>query len=1027
MSTPFQTLCQDYLAALRDAQNNPNATDELSLRPALDEFLKKAAVSNERPVAFISEGKKLVEGRPDFVLTTNGLPVGYIEAEKPSADLDKLTGHSKSQNERFIANLDNFLLTNHLDFRLYSGGVLVGEASLPAPPEKGAPVVPEAKADKLEALLDQLMKAAPLPIKAPRDLALHLARRARQMRDQVRDLFREDNAKAGLLGAYQAFQSVLLPDLKPFLSDEDRRKPKRPHSFDDLFAQTIAYSLFAARCSHPGGSFGRQNAASLIETNPFLQQLFGQFLLQLPPSLDWIVDEMAALLNAAPMEEIAAYFYKRTGREDPMIDFYEPFLQFYDAALREVRGVYYTPVPVVSYIVRSLHFLLQDKLGRPDGLADKNTLILDPATGTGSFLFAAIDEIRAHVVKSDGSGAWPGYVETNLLNRVFGFELLMAPYAIAHLKLGLQLAGGGAKVPDGERFGIYLTNTLDDAVKQSNLLMGQFISDEANAAVKVKTSDPILVVLGNPPYSGHSSNPSRNAKGELTQIGRLIEGYKMVDGQPLGERNSKWLQDDYVKFIAFAQERLRKTGEGSVGYITNHAFLDNPTFRGMRQSLMETFSYIYILNLHGNSKKKEVAPSGGADQNVFAIQQGVSIFIGLKEKGNDTPARVQYADLWGYQKAKYEALFETDISTTAWEELKPVSPFYFFVPLNTDLLPDYQRGWKVTDVFLEHSIGIVTGQDSLTIAFSTEETKKLAETHNLPYSTVRAILYRPFDVRRIVYDNSVIERRREKVMRHMFNGENLGFLAKRQSKREPFSYIWCANLMVESCVFESAYANNTLLPLYLLPETDDQKSTDSERRPNLSPAFLAALREKLALPAEGEFGLPQGVSPENIFHYAYAVFHAPSYRALYGEFLKSDFPRLPLTSDRDLFFDLARLGRELVALHLLDEAEAPVLKKPGHPFEGVGNGKVERAKVKWNGATRRVKINETQGFEEVSEEVWEFRVGGYQVAEKWLKDRDGRALSLDDQRHYRRVLTALAETSRFMGEIDARIPGWPLV
>ena len=723
-SAAFQSLCLDYLSELRAARNEPQAVPELSLRPTLDKFLKAAAELSKREVVFVSEGKKLVEGRPDFILTTQGLPMGYIEAEKLELDLDNLKGHAKTQNEGFIANLDNFLLSNHLEFRLYSGGVMVAEASLPAPPEKGLPVVPEAKAEKLQALLEQLMSAAPLPVALPRDLAFHLSRRARQMRDQVRELFQTGKADGELQEAFEAFQRVLLPDLKPYLSDEERRKPKRPHSFDDLFAQTIAYGLFAARCGHVKGAFTRYTAAAYLGNNPFLKKLFGRFISELNPSLVWIVDDMAALLDNAPMEDIQKYFFKRTGREDPMIDFYEPFLQAYDPALREVRGVYYTPVPVVSYIVRSLHHLLQTRLHRPDGLADKDTLILDPATGTGSFLFAAIDEIQAHVAKKHGSGAWPAYVEEHLLGRLFGFELLMAPYAVAHLKLGLQLEGQGAKLPDDKRFGIYLTNTLDDAVKQSDLLMGRFISDEANAAVSVKTSDPVLVVLGNPPYSGHSANSSRDANGGLNQIGRLIEAYRKGAPGLSKPAQSKWLQDDYVKFIAFAQERLRKTGEGIVGFITNHSFLDGPTFPGMRHSLAQTFNEIYILNLNGSAKREGHAPDGGPDQNVFEIQQGVSLFIAVKEKGNEAEANIHYADLWGTQQGKYAQLLESDISTTKWLELSPSMPDYLFIPRNIDLLPQYEQGFAIPEVFGlngKPAPGIVTTHDQFAIAFTAEE------------------------------------------------------------------------------------------------------------------------------------------------------------------------------------------------------------------------------------------------------------------------------------------------------------------
>ena len=1053
----FQDIARTYLIQLRDIRNSPVSTDELSLRPALDELLKSAAKLSGHGVTFISEGTLLKQGRPDFILTAKDLPIGYVEAEKPEVDLDNMKGATKEQNARFSANLDNFLLTNHLDFRLYSGGQMVLEASLPAPPEKGAPVVPGAKAEKLQLLLETMFKAAPLPIEKPGDLALHLSRRARQLRDSVRASFERGTPSDQLSEAYEGFKKVLLPDLKTYLSDEDRRKPKRPQSFDDLFAQTIAYGLFAARCGHTSGPFTRASATDYLGSNPFLKRVLVQFITDLDPDLCWIVDDMVALLDNASIETIQSYFYKRSGREDPMIDFYEPFLQAYDSTLREVRGVYYTPVPVVSYIVRSLHHILQTRFGRPSGLADENTMILDPATGTGSFLFAVIDEIHAQVAREFGGGAWPKYVEDKLLHRIFGFELLMAPYAVAHLKLGLQLAGQEASIPANQRFGIYLTNTLDDAVKQSDLLMGTYISNEANSAVKIKNTDPILVVLGNPPYSGHSSNPSRNAKGELNRIGQLIENYKTSDPRLEMPTQGKWYQNDYIKFMAFAQERINRTGEGVVGFITANSFLSGPTFPGMRHSLIETFSDIYVFNLHGNIHS--IAPDGSTDENVFQIKQGVSIFIAVKESGNDAPAKVHYADLWGSREEKYSQLRGTELSNTDWVEVEPTFPNYYFTPTSNDLKPDYEQGFSVPDMFGvgKPAPGILTTHDQFAISFTADEMEekvekllqsdseiearkqfKLCSQKQWSYSDakrslsdgewkndVTPVFYRPFDIRWTVYNSNVAVHRRERVTRQMLRRNNLALITTRQVKQEDFAHIAVTKEISEViCLSNKTSNNGFLFPLYDYPEGD---LNITEREPNFAPLFIKAVAQKLSLPAQGEHGLPQGVTPEDIFHYAYAIFHSPSYRELYGEFLKSDFPRLPLTSDRDLFFDLAALGRELVALHLLDATGAPALASAAHPFEGAGDGIVDSAKVKWSATTGRVSINVTQGFENVSEEVWEFRIGGYQVAEKWLKDRKGRALSFDDMVHYRRVLTALAQTIRLMDEIDERIPNWPIV
>ena len=408
------------------------------------------------------------------------------------------------------------------------------------------------------------------------------------------------------------------------------------------------------------------------------------------------MEDIVALLNHADMHEILKDFGKGKGKSDPVVHFYETFLAAYDPKLREVRGVYYTPEPVVSYIVRSVDYLLKEKFKRPKGLADENTLILDPATGTATFLYFVIEQIHQKFAKQ--KGAWDAYVDKNILNRVFGFELLIAPYAIAHLKLGMQLADLGYKFRSDQRLGIYLTNTLEEAAKKTEQLFASWVAEKANAASEIKRDKKIMVVLGNPPYSGHSANRSwveiKVTKGQQyvgdfgleqgrvteikkkaasdgvvevpTFIGHLIQDYYVVDGAWLDEKNPKWLQNDYVKFIRFAQWRVDKTGEGIIGYITSNSYLDSPTFRGMRQNLMQSFNEIYIYDLHGNSNKKERTPDGGEDKNVFDIVEGVSLILCVKEKGNKNLAQVFHADLLGAREAKYKRLSETDVNDTAW-------------------------------------------------------------------------------------------------------------------------------------------------------------------------------------------------------------------------------------------------------------------------------------------------------------------------------------------------------------------------
>ncbi len=1049
MKTEFQAACEDYLSALRSIRENIQATDELSLRPPLDALLKQAAEILRRPVQWIDEPHRIQSGRPDFTATVQGQPLGYLEAEAYAVDLDNLSGHPKTQNDGFRANLDNFILTNHLDFRLYVGGALVESVQLPTPADKGKPKVSPADAEGIAQLLEHFLRGELPPISSPKDLATHLARRTRQMRGAVAEALKEQmDAGGNVKATYEGFKEVLLPHLAP-------------EEFADMYAQTISYGLFAARCAPSSArEFTRQAAADLVpRTNPFLRRLFqGIAAFNLDSRVAWIADDTARLLAKAPVEEILANFLRRTGKQDPVVHFYETFLTAYDPAMRELRGVYYTPQPVVSYIVRSIDHLLKTRFKRPMGLADENTLLLDPATGTASFPYSVIGLVHDAVSKEIGAGAWNDYVEKKLLTRLFGFELLVAPYAVAHLKLGLLLQEFGYKFQSDQRLGIYMTNTLEEAIRKSELLFGKYISDEANEAVEIKLKKPILVVFGNPPYSGHSANRSRDLGGKLTFIGRLIEDYKLVDGKPLGERNPKWLQDDYVKFIRFAEWRIDRTKEGILGYITNHSYLDNPTFRGMRQHLMRTFNEIHVLDLHGSSKKSEKAPDGGKDENVFDIQQGVAILLCVKRAGDSTAARVYHADLWGTRESKYEYLSQADASTTEWRELKPSSPMYLFLPQELELRTEYEQGCKLTEILPVNTPGIVTARDALTIHWNSEETwhtvtnflSFLPEEARIKYDLgpdvrdwkvelaqadlkesgpdekrIVPLLYRPFDVRFTYFTGKTRGfhcRPRDQVMRHMLAADNVGILATRQTRDK-----WDCLAARHICGHKScaAYDINALFPLYLYKQ---QVAKEGEpklaRQVNISPGFLKTLAGKLKMPQTEPDGLPQGITPEDIFNYAYAVFHSPAYRQRYAEFLKREFPRLPLTRDLALFRDLAEFGRQLVALHLLDSEVAGVLNKPRSPFAVAGSNVVE--KVRYAENQRRVYVNNEQYFDNVPKEAWEFHVGGYQVCEKWLKDRKGRKLTVDDIQHYQRIVVALLETARIMRAIDERIPGYPI-
>jgi len=1047
--------------------------------PTYYPYLKSLLEGLGTGITATSNPKRVECGAPDFEVSRGETRVGYVEAKDVGRSLDE--AEKTEQLRRYRGSLPNLVLTDYLEFRWYVDGEKRGAARL------GTVGLDEkVKRDKkgMEAvgeLLADFLAQQPVAVGTPKELAVRMARLAHMIREFIVAAFGKEAEGGSLHGQFVAFRDHLIPDLSV-------------EQFADMYAQTVAYGLFAARAAEDGGQeFTRQNAAYLVpKTNPFLRRLFNYIAgPELNDRIAWLVDDLAQLLGRADMEAVLKDFGKHTKQEDPVVHFYESFLKAYDPKERKLRGVYYTPEPVVSYIVRSVDYLLRARFGRALGLADPTVLVLDPAVGTGTFLYDVVKLIHDGLREQGQLGAWNNYVAEKLLPRLFGFELLMAPYAVAHLKLGLLLQELGYEFQGDQRLGVYLTNTLEEAVKKSETLFAEWITEEANAAARIRNEEPIMVVMGNPPYAGHSANRSyterevkkgekylmriagdprrwvsRTAKRDMvvrepTSIGMLLQEYYVVDGHPLDEKNPKWLQDDYVKFLRFGQWRIERTGQGVLAFITNHSYLDNPTFRGMRQSLMNTFTDIYILDLHGNERKKERCPDGSPDKNVFDIQQGVAIGIFVKEAGKAGPAKVHHADLWGLQGGKYSVLAETDVVATRWAEIAPTRPFYLFVPQEAKLWNEYQAGWGVTEVMPVNVLGFQTHRDHFAIDFEkaslreriaefrrsdvtdlqVAERYRIGDNRDWHVSEARAALrslpeweeplmqcvYRPFDWRWCYFSTVAMDYPRTQVMRHIIRQPNLAVLVSRQTSLVGWQHVMVCNSPAESCVVSSkTKEQNYVFPLYLYAEEEgEQKQLElgEGRRPNLSPDFVKAVEGKVGLRfvADGRGDLAETFGPEDVFHYIYAVFHSPTYRARYAEFLKTDFPRVPLTSDRKLFAALAAKGAELVGLHLMESKALDTLNT-GYPV--VGSETVE--KVRYEEKERRVWINGTQYFEGVPLEVWGFHVGGYQVCEKWLKDRKGRKLSWDDVQHYQRVVVALAETIRLMGEIDAIIPGWPL-
>ena len=1025
----LQQICCTYQQNIQSTRAQSDATAELSLQPHLRTFLEKTAEFLEHEITVMSEPRRLEIGRPDFVVKSGLLPVGYIEAEAYGRDLDALTGHAQTQNERFIENLDNFILTNFVEFRLYAEGQRRASAQ-----------ITDESTASLENLVDLFLNADLAQIRSPEVLAKHLARRTRELQTQIATTLTDEDS--GIYRMFSAFKELLLTTLTP-------------DDFADMYAQTLTYGLFAARCTLPNGTnFSRHTAyAALPPSNPFLQQLFHQVASpNLEGNVTYILDDIANLLANVPTEMLRTAFVVQAHFEDPVIHFYETFLAEYDPQRRIDRGVYYTPPQVISYIVRSVNGLLKAKLNKTDGLADENALILDPATGTGGFLLAVLNHISEYIITTYGIGEWHQYInDPQLVQRLFGFEILVAPYTIAHLKLSLFLRAQGWH--EAKHLRIYLTNTLEEPVEKELYAFAEFISDEANAAVSVKRDEPLLVILGNPPYQRKSANPSRGRDGGFTFIGGLIEDYKQLDGQPLGERNYQALQGDYVKFIRWAQWRIDKNGEGVIGYIVNNSFLDGPIFRGMRKSLLDSFNAIYLFNLHGSNRKTETVPTAQRDENIFDILQGVSILLCVKQRDNPAPAEVYYADMWGSREEKYRTLSEIDVQTTEWIQLQPTLPLYLFVPQITERIAEYEQGWEITDIFQTSSIGIVTARDKLTLHRTPETIREtVADFVLLPEAEAREkyrlgrdsrdwkvhlaqtdlrnhpdgekhiapIHYRPFDTRWTYYTGQSRGFHcmpRPAIMPHLL-AKNLALCVCRVVSNP----VWQHALITDK-ITENRYVSNRgsesghVFPLYLYPDSEELELV-TERSLNLKPDFLKAFSERIGLPQTAPSGLPQGVSPEETLAYIYAILYSPVYRERYYAFLQYGFPRISLPRDIEHFHKLSALGQELIDWHLLKASRLQIAPTggtlPRHRFEGEGEGFVSQVQYVDGG----VWINPTQHFTDVPVDVWNYEVGAHQVCEKWLKDRKGSALSHAEVRQYRNILIAVAETLRLMEEID---------
>lgn len=1061
-----------YISNINQRYQLGNATEH-TFRGDLQQLLESLVPT----IRATNEPKRQKCGAPDYILTKKDIPVGFIEA-KDIGDKDlegkKKTGN-KDQFDRYKASLNNLIFTDYINFHFYREGDLIAKITIAEITEKGLKALPE-EFEKFENLIKDFCVHIGQTIKSSKRLAEMMAGKARLLSDIIEKSLtsdEENQENSTLKEQMLAFKQILIHDITP-------------QGFADVYAQTIAYGMFAARLHDPTlDNFSRQEAAELIpKSNPFLRKLFGYIA---GPDIDdrikWVVENLSEIFLACNVSDILKNYGKATKMEDPIIHFYETFLSEYDPKLRKSRGVWYTPQPVVDFIVRAVDDILKTEFDISQGLADtsKTTIkvntqtpdkrsatrykqaeqevhkvqILDPATGTGTFLA----EVIKHIYKKfkGQQGIWSNYVEQHLLPRLNGFELLMASYAMAHLKLDLLLTETGFKSTSNQRFRVFLTNSLEESHPDTGTLFANWLSTEANEANYIKRDTPVMCVIGNPPYSGISSN---NGK----WISNLIEDYKYVDGVHFNERKH-WLNDDYVKFLRYGQYFIEKNGSGVLAFINPHGFLDNPTFRGMRWHLLKTYDKIYTIDLHGNSNKKEVSPDGSPDRNVFDIQQGVSIniFIKTRKKKTKELASVLHYDLYGERSSKYNFLSSNQLQEVGWVNVDINQPNYSFKPKDTIQEKEYFAGFNISELFIKWTTGVQTSRDKIAVSFSLGEANKkikdfcneditidrlrlkyFTQTSNkypagdtrdwklkkMRYSSnfedlksnIKDYTFRPFDIRKIVFHDNMLSWSRTEVSKHLFR-PNIAFITARSNKKGVDHFFISKNPSDVKCGERTT--GSIFCPLYIYLEANGQQTIGQTevRTPNLNGDIIKRIEELLKLSFTNEKGtVKKTFAPIDILDYIYAVLYSPSYREKYKEFIKIDFPRVPYPKDQKTFWKLVKLGGEVRQIHLLEslkvEQYVTQYPKDGDNIITRKISKTSPGYVAESETHGKVYINDEQYFDNVPQAAWEFYIGGYQPAQKWLKDRKGRLLEFDDILHYQKIIVALSETDRLMKEID---------
>jgi len=1039
-----------FIDYIKELQETPiDQITEHSKRASLENLLKCIASELPDKIKILHEPKREGKfGSPDFKITISDSIVGYVENKKIEENLDKIL--KTDQIEKYKKLSENIILTNYIEWIwIKEGNINKREVLCYLSDIESKKFKPDN--DKIGAvykLIKDFYSQPPIGISDSAKLADALAIRAKHLKEFLLDDLQQQEKKGDtskLTGLYKTFRDHVFDKLT--LSE-----------FSDVFSQTLVYGLFLAKLNADTETVNLYNAKKFIPQSFELIKELVNFLDELENEeyrpIRWIVEEVLTVVNNLDLRAIYESLSFTKGKKDkddftikdPYVYFYEDFLKAYDYDLRKSAGVYYTPPAVVNFIVRGINDLLKKSFDIKEGFADrKRVTVLDFATGTGTFLLEVLQQIFSTLPK--GSGKRNSVIQEHILQNLYGFEYMIASYTIAHLKLSQYLKDEGYELQAKERFQIFLTNTLVPMDKQYKIPLLPALSKEIESAQKVKDT-PVLVITGNPPYSKKSKNTgpwiTKLLKGIDIFAKVKSEGqssYYMIDGKPLNERQN-WLRDDYVKFIRFAQWKMQNVENGVIGIITNHTFLDNVTFRGMRQSLLNTFDHLYFLDLHGSAKRQENVPDGTRNENVFDIEQGVSISFFVKKSGLEK--KVFHADMWGSRVEKYRQCFDNSIDTIDWKELKPSTPYYFFVPRSEDFKEKYSTFWSVKQIFKTFSLPLMTGRDPATICWDKNEVKNLIDYFadhtedeiRTKFNTgkdsrdwkisnakkdilstkkdekyIKSVSYRLFEKRYTYYTGNAKgfhASPQRKVVEHMLN-ENIGLLLPRQLSKTSFQHAFCTDTIPEMCCISTATKEqNQLFPLYVYHDDIVDGKRSVKKDTNFTKEFMDFIHDKYK----------EELTSEQILGYIYAILHSETYRANYFERLQEDFAKIPFTSSLDDFKTISDKGTELINAHLLKDFTNYEIGT----FMGEGTNTVE--KIDFNETTKKVFINQTQYFDNVSAEIYEFKIGGYEPIDKYLKSHKGRTLSLDEIETVENIINVISFTIEKMEEIEELTKDW---